>query len=197
MRRQYCTPWMPLATGPEFPSAIQGCLPREQQKPRPPPSRWLAGVLIARGGGGSARREFSKARCLADLVLHDVVVGRLAGVRAVLVSARYHVRAVDRANLRLMPIRLAGVVAVLIVSGFAGGESGGRDGCQGDCEKSAFHDYVPFGWLVSDYPFSLTSARVAAVSECPCTVTSATSNPYAQARSMRTPFAPPTTRTRP
>src|SRR2546426_8134095 len=108
----------------------------------------VAGRDTDRTRGRRERAEgICKARCLADLVLHDVVVGRLAGVRAVLVSARYHVRAVDRANLRLMPIRLAGVVAVLVVGGFAGGESGGRGGCAGDCEDSACHDYVPLGYL--------------------------------------------------
>src|SRR6266849_8231444 len=117
------------------------------KNPRPPPSRWLAGLLIARRGRRERAEGSKKAGCLADLVLHDVVVRRLAGVRAVLVGARHHVRAVDRANLRLMPILLASVVAVLVVGGFASGESGGRGGCEGDCEESAFHDYVPFGWL--------------------------------------------------
>src|SRR5713101_5071854 len=108
----------------------------------------VAGRGADRARGRRERAEgICEARCLADLVLDDVVVGRLAGVRAVLVGARHHVRAVDRANLRLMPIRLAGVVAVLVVGGFAGGESGGRGGCEGDCEESAFHDYVPLSWL--------------------------------------------------
>src|SRR3989454_8251586 len=135
----------------------------------------VAGRDTDRARGRRERAEgICKARCLADLVLHDVVVGRLAGVRAILVGARHHVRAVDRADLRLMPIRLAGVVAVLIVGGFAGGENGGGGGCEGDCEESAFHDYFPFGSLVRDYPLSLARARIAIVSECSCAVTSAT-----------------------
>jgi hypothetical protein len=32
-----------------------------------------------------------------------------------------------------MPIRFPGIVAILIVGGFAGGESGGGGGCEGDC----------------------------------------------------------------
>src|SRR6266436_5136978 len=109
----------------------------------------VVGRVTDRARGRRERAEgICKARCLADLVLDDVVVRRLAGVRAVFVGARHHVRAVDRADLRLMTIRLAGVVAVLVVGGFGGGESGSRGGCEGYCEKSAFHDFVPFGSLV-------------------------------------------------
>src|SRR6266850_7135311 len=124
----------------------QLCIP-QRQKPRATALTVAGRVADRAKGEEGARGGEQKPSCLADLVLHDVVVRRFAGVRAVLVSARHHVRAVDRAKLRLMLILLASVVAVLVVGGLAGGESGGRGGCECDCEESAFHDYVPFGWL--------------------------------------------------